>query len=208
MCEQRGLETLRPRAHEELAALFADTGIFREAYEEHRIFHAVLSSLRSGQREARAHALRAVFEATEARKDSARFREMAYRDALTGLHNRQYVNERLPAILKAARMGHQPVSVAIVDLNHFKRISDALSHNVGDVVLQQVSVLLAEAAADDSFIAARLGGEEFLLVMPGVDAGQALARCERLRERIRAYVWQPITGDLSVTTSIGVTTAH
>jgi two-component system cell cycle response regulator len=44
--------------------------------------------------------------------------------------------------------------------------------------------------------------------MPGVDAGQALARCERLRERIRAYVWQPITGDLSVTTSIGVTTAH
>jgi two-component system cell cycle response regulator len=118
------------------------------------------------------------------------------------------VNERLPAIPEAARMGHQPVSVAIVDLDHFKRINDALSHNVGDVVLQQVSVLLAEAAADDSFIAARLGGEEFLLVMPGVDAGQALARCERLRERIRAYVWQPITGDLSVTTSIGVTTIH
>jgi len=208
MCEERGLETLRARAHEEQAALFADTGMFQEAYEEHRAFHAVLSSLRSGQREARAHALHAVFEATEARKDSERFREMAYRDALTGLYNRRYVNERLPAILEEARMGHQPVSVAIVDLDHFKRINDTLSHNVGDVVLQQVGVLLAEAAADDSFIAARLGGEEFLLIMPGVDAGQAFVRCEQLRERIRGYGWQPITGDLGVTTSIGVTTSH
>jgi hypothetical protein len=116
MCEERGLETLRARAHEEQAALFADTGRFREAYAEHRVFYALRSSLRSGQREARAHAQQAVFEATEARKDSERFLEMAYRDALTGLYNRRYVNEKLPAILDAARTGQRPVSVAIVDL--------------------------------------------------------------------------------------------
>ena len=208
MCAERGLETLRARAHEEQAALFADTGMFREAYEEYRVFHAVFASLRSSQGEARAHALHAVFQATEARKDSERFREMAYRDALTGLYNRRYVNEKLPAILGAARTSLEPVALAIVDLDHFKRINDSLSHHTGDVVLKQVSALLAEAAADDSSIAARLGGEEFLLILPGVDAQEALVRCERLRRRIGAYAWRPITGDLAVTTSIGITMSH
>jgi two-component system cell cycle response regulator len=207
MCEERGLETLRMRAHEERAALFADTGRYREAYEEYRIFHAAFASLRSIQREARAHALQTVFEATEARKDNERFREMAYRDALTGLHNRRYINEKLPAILGSARMERRPVSLAIVDLDHFKRVNDTLSHSTGDAVLKQVSALLAEATADDASIAARLGGEEFLLILPGVEAGEAYLRCERLRRRLQTYAWRPLTGDLTVTASIGVTTS-
>jgi two-component system cell cycle response regulator len=207
MCAERGLETLRMRAHEEKAALFADTGRFREAYEEYRTFHAGFVSLRSIQREARAHALQTVFEASEARKDNERFREMAYRDALTGLHNRRYLNEKLPAILGAARMDRRPVSLALVDLDHFKRINDTLSHSVGDEVLQRVSELIADAAGEDGSIAVRLGGEEFLLVLPGVDEGEARRLCERLRRRLQAYAWRPLTGDLSVTTSIGVATS-
>jgi diguanylate cyclase (GGDEF)-like protein len=207
MCEDRGLETLRMRAHEERAALHADTGKFREAYEEYRTFHAAFASLRSIQREARAHALHTVFEATEARKDNERFREMAYRDALTGLYNRRYLNEKLPAMLGSARMERRPVSLAIVDLDHFKRINDTLSHSTGDAVLKQVSTLLAEATSDDTSIAVRLGGEEFLLILPGVDAGEAHQRCERLRRRLQTYAWRPLTGELSVTASIGVTTS-
>jgi two-component system cell cycle response regulator len=148
-----------------------------------------------------------VFEATEARKDSERFRQMAYRDALTGLHNRRYVNENLPPVLGAAGMSRGPVSLAIVDLDHFKRINDTLSHSTGDAVLSEVGALLAEAADGPSF-AARLGGEEFLLVFPGVTAPDALARCERLRQRIRAHAWAPITGDLAVTVSVGVATSE
>ncbi|WP_433379971.1 diguanylate cyclase [Actinoplanes sp. CA-142083] len=204
MSEERGLETVRMRAHEEKAALLAATGRFEEAYEEYRIFHALFASLRSIQREARAHALHTVFEATEARKDNERFREMAYRDALTGLYNRRYLNEKLPAILGAARIDRQPVSLAIVDLDHFKRINDTLSHSTGDTVLKQVSVLLAEAEAS---IVARLGGEEFVLILTGVDAGEAHRRCERLRRQLEAYAWGPITGELAVTTSIGVATS-
>jgi two-component system cell cycle response regulator len=207
MCEERGLETLRMRAHEEKAALFADTGRFREAYEEYRTFHAAFASLRSIQREARAHALQMVFEATEARKDNERFREMAYRDALTGLYNRRYLNEKLPTILGSARMDRRPVSLAIVDLDHFKRINDTLSHSTGDEVLKQVSELIAEAATEDGSIAARLGGEEFLLILPGVDADEAHRRCEHLRRRLQSYAWRPLTGDLTVTTSIGVATS-
>jgi two-component system cell cycle response regulator len=207
MCAERGLETLRMRAHEEKAALFADTGRFREAYEEYRTFHAGFVSLRSIQREARAHALQTVFEATEARKDNERFREMAYRDALTGLHNRRYLNEKLPAILGSARMDRRPVSLAVVDLDHFKRINDTLSHSTGDAVLKQVGELIADAAAEDGSIAVRLGGEEFVLVLPGVDEGEARRRCERLRQRLQSYAWRPLTGDLIVTTSIGVATS-
>lgn len=207
MCDERGLQTHRTRAHEEQAALYAATGAFREAYEQHRAFHAAFVSLRSIQREARAYALHAVFEATEARKDSERFRQMAYRDALTGLHNRRYVNENLPPVLGAAGMSRGPVSLAIVDLDHFKRINDTLSHSTGDAVLSEVGALLAEAADGPSF-AARLGGEEFLLVFPGVTAPDALARCERLRQRIRAHAWAPITGDLAVTVSVGVATSE
>jgi two-component system cell cycle response regulator len=208
MCEERGLETLRMRAHEEKAALLADTGRFREAYEEYRTFHAAFASLRSIQREARAHALHTVFEATEARKDNERFREMAYRDALTGLYNRRYLNEKLPAILGSARLDRRPVSLAIVDLDHFKRVNDTLSHSTGDAVLKQVSALLAEAASDDASIAARLGGEEFVLVLPGVDKDEAHRRCERLRQRLQTYAWRPLTGELAVTTSIGVASSR
>jgi diguanylate cyclase (GGDEF)-like protein len=205
-CEDRGLVRVRARVRQEQAALFATTGRFAEAYEEHRRFHAETIAQTSVQRDARARALQAVFEATEARRASEHFKEMAHRDALTGLYNRRYVNERLPALRGEAGVRQSPMSVAILDLDHFKRVNDTLSHSTGDTVLQQIAELLQEAATGPA-IAARMGGEEFLLIFPEVDALEAARRCERLRVRIRTHLWAPITGSLPVTTSIGVTTA-
>jgi two-component system cell cycle response regulator len=206
LTEERGLDRVRAQAREEQAALFAATGRYQEAYDEHRAFYAAATALHSTQRAAQARALQAVFEATEARRASDHFREMAHRDALTGLYNRRYVNERLPALLSEAVAGRTPLSLAILDLDHFKRINDTLSHSTGDTVLQEVSRLLSESASGP-MIAARIGGEEFLLVLPGMDATEAAECCERLRLRIRAHAWEPITGTMPVTTSIGVTTA-
>ncbi|GAA3339143.1 hypothetical protein GCM10020358_21820 [Amorphoplanes nipponensis] len=206
LAEERGLDRVRAQAREEQAALFAATGRYQEAYQEHRAFYAAANALHSMQREAQARALQAVFEATEARRASEHFREMAHRDALTGLWNRRYVNERLPALLSEAVAQRTPLSLAILDLDHFKRINDTLSHSTGDTVLQEVSRLLTDAVSGP-MIAARIGGEEFLLVMPGLAAEEAAERCERLRLRIRAHTWEPLTGTLPVTTSIGVTTA-
>ena len=206
LAEERGLDGVRAQIREEQAALFAATGRYQEAYDEHRAFYAAANALHSMQREAQARALQAVFEATEARRASDHFREMAHRDALTGLYNRRYVNERLPALLSEAVAQRSPLSVAILDLDHFKRINDTLSHSTGDTVLQEVSRLLAESVSGP-MIAARIGGEEFLLVLPGVDAAAAAERCERLRLRIRAHAWEPLTGTMPVTTSIGVTTS-
>ncbi|MDI6101212.1 GGDEF domain-containing protein [Actinoplanes sp. NEAU-A12] len=206
VCTERGMDGIGARARQEQAALFAATGRFAEAYEEHRAFHAAAGALQSVQRDARARALQAVLEANEARRASEHFREMAHRDALTGLYNRRYVNERVPALLLESAARRRPLSLAIIDLDHFKRVNDTLSHSTGDTVLQHVAELLEEAAVG-SAIAARMGGEEFLLVYPGVDADEAAVRCERLRLRIRAHGWEPITGTLPVTTSIGITTA-
>ncbi|GIF09145.1 GGDEF domain-containing protein [Actinoplanes siamensis] len=206
ICEERGLAAVRARIREEQAALYAATGRYAEAYEEHKAFHAESTALLSAQRDARARAMQAVFDANEARRASEHFREMAHRDPLTGLYNRRYVNERVPALLLEAAAGQGPLSIAILDLDHFKRINDTLSHATGDTVLQQVAELLQEAAPG-SALAARMGGEEFLLVFPGVGTQEAAMRCERLRLRIRAYAWWPITGSLPVTTSIGITTS-
>jgi diguanylate cyclase (GGDEF)-like protein len=206
MAEQRNLRLIRAHLREVQAALYADTGRYREAYEEHRVFYAEATALHSAQREARAHALQAAYDATEARRVSEELRELAHRDALTGLYNRRYVDEHLPVLLAEAETRRTPISLAIVDLDHFKRINDTLSHNTGDTVLRQIGSLLGEAVTGRS-VAARLGGEEFLLILPDVDAREAELRCEELRLRIRGHDWSPVTHGLPVTTSIGVTTA-
>src|SRR6185312_8612316 len=84
-----------------------------------------------------------------------------------------------------------------------KRINDTMSHATGDTVLQHIGQLLLEATGETD-IAARMGGEEFLLIFPGLAPAEAVRRCERLRMRIRDYGWSPITGSLTVTTSIGI----
>lgn len=207
LADARGLSAIRARVYEEQAALFAATGRFREAYDQHRIFHAEATTLQSTQRDVRARALQAVFEATEARRASEHFREMAHRDALTGLYNRRYINERLPSVVNQAAVRRSPISVALLDLDHFKRVNDTLSHGAGDQVLQRVAELLLMEAATGTAVAARWGGEEFLLAFLDADTTEAVRRCERLRLRIREYNWKLIVGDLPVTASFGVTTS-
>src|SRR5439155_1075768 len=91
---------------------------------------------------------------------------------------------------------------ALGDLDHFKRINDTLSHDVGDRVLATVGELLRAGLRTDGFVA-RLGGEEFLVVLPGLGASQAEYRLDVLRNGIRAHDWVPLTGELPVTVSIG-----
>jgi diguanylate cyclase (GGDEF)-like protein len=205
-CDANGLARQRAQAREEQAALFAAAGRFQEAYEEHRRFYADTAALESEQRQARARAMHTAFETDEARRASEHFRELAHRDALTGLYNRRFVDDHLPALLTEAAARREPASMAIVDLDHFKQINDTLSHATGDAVLQCVGRILDEATPGPA-LAARLGGEEFLLVFPGVGEAEAAHLCEEVRRRIGEHPWAPVTGTHPVTASIGVTTA-
>ncbi|GAA0805334.1 GGDEF domain-containing protein [Spirilliplanes yamanashiensis] len=212
VCADQKLAGVRVRAMAEQAELFAAAGDFERAFAEYKRFHAGAEELRSTQQEARARARQAMFETAEARRDAERYREQARRDPLTGLYNRRFVDERLPHTLAAAGSAGTAVTVALVDLDHFKRINDTLSHDVGDRVLVAVADVLTAGlaggpAAADGFVA-RMGGEEFLVVLPGVGPGEVHARLDDLRVAVRAHPWRPVTGDLPVTVSIGAVAVH
>lgn len=208
LCAEHGYTDVQVRAGEEQAALHAARGRFAEAYEAHRAFHAAAVSLQSAQREARARAVQAMYEATEARQQSRRYRELSLRDPLTGLYNRRYVDEQLPSLLRRTAEQGAQLTLALVDLDHFKVVNDTCSHDTGDTVLQVVAGLLQQAGqrAPTGGFAARFGGEEFLLVLPGRDGATAAAELEQLRRAVRDHDWSSLVGGTAVTVSIGAAT--
>jgi len=188
--------------HQEQAELHAVRGEFADAFAAHKLFFTAYHKLHSAQRDAQARTRQAMFETIEARQEAERFREQARRDPLTGLRNRRYVDEQLPGMVET----DPELALAIVDLDHFKRVNDLLSHDVGDRVLVQVAKLLETelaAVCPDGF-AARLGGEEFVLVMPATRVPEAARRLNAIRRAVGDFDWTEITHDVPVTVSIGV----
>jgi len=109
----------------------------------------------------------------------ARLREQALRDPLTGLHNRRYLFEIVPGMLELARRNERPLCMVLIDLDHFKLLNDTCGHAAGDLVLQRFSGLLREMLRK-SDVLCRHGGEEFVAVMPDIDAEGAHAMLTRL----------------------------
>jgi hypothetical protein len=131
LCHERELAAIATRAIQEEAALLAAHGRYREAYERHRAFHAETMARYSAERDSRARALQVVYETYEARRDHRRAHELSLRDPLTQLYNRRHVDDELPALLRHAAADGTPLSVALVDIDHFKLINDRHSHEVG-----------------------------------------------------------------------------
>jgi diguanylate cyclase (GGDEF)-like protein len=133
-----------------------------------------------------------------ARIEMELLRDQAERDPLTGLHNRRH--------LQRSRDVPGPVGLAVLDIDHFKSVNDCFGHEVGDRVLVRVAEVLREQVRADD-VAARTGGEEFLLLMPRTDDAEALACCERVRRALHVEPWGAIAPGLRITASFGVVTA-
>ncbi|MBL8331215.1 MAG: diguanylate cyclase [Rubrivivax sp.] len=118
----------------------------------------------------------------------ARLREQVRRDPLTGLHNRRYLFEMAPGLLELARQQRQPLSVVLIDIDHFKSLNDSYGHAAGDAVLQRMAALLGSQLRHQD-IACRYGGEEFVVVMPELDAEAAAAAIDRL---LHAFHDEPV----------------
>src|SRR4051812_31742841 len=196
-CEQHGLTSIRVRARREQAELHAAGGDFRAAYEEHKLYCQEIMDLQSAERDARARALQAMYETTEARRQTRRYRELSLRDPLTGLYNRRYVDEQLPGLLRRTP-GPPEVTLALLDLDYFKLVNDTCSHEVGDEVLRTVAGLLEDGLRNGSF-AARMGGEEFLLVLVGQGLRTAVRQLDDVRRTVAAHPWAGLTGAMAIT---------
>jgi diguanylate cyclase (GGDEF)-like protein len=117
-------------------------------------------------------------------------REQALRDPLTGLHNRRYLFEAGPGLLELARRNQRIACVALLDLDHFKLLNDTYGHQAGDQVLRRFAALLKETLRK-SDILCRYGGEEFVAVMPDIDADQAGAVLSRLLQALQQLPPEP-----------------
>jgi two-component system cell cycle response regulator len=134
--------------------------------------------------------------------------ELAVTDQLTGLHNRRYMVGQLEALMRRAAAGGEPVSVLVIDIDHFKRVNDSFGHDVGDEVLREFAVRLASnVRAID--LPVRHGGEEFVVVMPDTDLEAARRVAERIRLHVAGSPFRVMEGQeaLTVTISIGVATS-
>ena len=148
----------------------------------------------------------------ELRMKTLELERQATRDKLTGLYNRHYVDEFLERQLERARRSGESLTIALADVDHFKRINDRYSHAAGDRVLVHVAELLRRRCRQ-SDVVARYGGEEFLICFPDTSGRFAGQICDELRLAIEATDWTGIIGesgprgDLRITMSFGIAVA-
>jgi diguanylate cyclase (GGDEF)-like protein len=130
--------------------------------------------------------------------------DLAFKDSLTGLNNRHFLKERLGVELSNAQRLHYPLSLAILDVDHFKLINDTYGHPAGDLVLRKLGLLLKTNVRKGTVVA-RWGGEEFVAVFPNMELSTAALIMERFRDKVAQMI---CVEEQAVTISIGLAQAR
>jgi diguanylate cyclase (GGDEF)-like protein len=205
VCDRRHLSGVAVAALDVQSQVDAATGDHETAYRRLREAQSAAAALRSQQRESAALTREALLRTDQAHRDAERFRQLARLDPLTELHNRRVVDEVLPRWL-AEQHTHGAVVAAMIDVDHFKLINDRWSHRVGDEVLRRLGRVLAAHvdAAPEARLAARVGGEEFVVLDRSLEPGEAVRRLEALRATIADAGWSEVADGLRPTVSVGV----
>lgn len=139
------------------------------------------------------------------------FHDLSMRDELTGAYNRRYFNEKLEEELNRCGRNNRSFSIAVMDIDFFKKINDTYGHQVGDFILVQL-VRFIQARLRKSDFVARLGGEEFILLLPETPGLNAFSLMERLRLQLMETVFpyhDPVSRDctdIGITVSAGIST--
>ncbi|MEX1185776.1 MAG: diguanylate cyclase [Gemmatimonadaceae bacterium] len=132
-----------------------------------------------------------------------RLRRVSQTDGLTGLDNRRYLEERLHEMFEHSLRLHEPLSVVMCDIDHFKSVNDTYGHLAGDAILRQFADLISEQAREIDRVG-RYGGEEFLIILPGTVLDAAVTFAERVREEIGNHVFVYEAERIKRTVSCGV----
>ena len=128
---------------------------------------------------------------------------MAFTDGLTGLYNHRRFQERLQEELKRASRYKEPLSLILLDIDHFKKVNDTYGHPAGDAVLKRIAELISRTVREIDF-PARYGGEEFALIILKSNSKEAKKIAERLRKKVEQTTVKTDTADISVTLSLGI----
>lgn len=204
--------------HEQLACvghllaseIFEAQGKTTLALEEQRRLRRRELRNRAESLESRARMVSAQFDARRTEQSlqmlqasSHELTRLAMEDTLTGVGNRRAFERKLELALRQGADASSPLSLAMLDVDDFKKVNDANSHLTGDQVLKQLArILLSQVREHD--IVARIGGDEFMVIFPGTDQDTAAQVCERIREAIASFAWTTISRGLSLAVSVGV----
>jgi diguanylate cyclase (GGDEF)-like protein len=232
LAEEAGVRREVHKIHRALAEVYEAQGDAVRALRHHRAYHAILTEVYDEIVVAKVRHLTAHFELERARHEqeitrlrhvelAAAYRELeqlharvagqareleelSRRDSLTGAYNRRHLDEALASELERARRYRAPLSVALLDIDHFKAVNDCLSHAAGDLALRElVGVLTTLLRRSD--VLARYGGEEFALVLPETGPEEARLACDKLRRAVAQHPWHAVLPGLrGLTVSIGL----
>lgn len=197
LAESAGQIDHQVNAAQALSRILEARGDTAAALSMHRLYHNlfVRQSGEAVRRRARVEEIRT--EADRLRARAAELADLALSDPLTGIANRRSFDQILD------RLAGNALSVAIVDLDHFKLVNDRHTHIAGDAVLQRVARIMVDQIATHGHVA-RLGGEEFALIFPEAPLATAAAFCEGVRVAIGNADWDKLAPGMKVTVSIGV----
>ncbi len=223
-CSGQGNKFFLPDCHYELSEFYKTQGNFQKALEHFTAFYKAKETILQDSADYKRNALE-VFYHTESLKHDMEFqekqnlelkkyitelehlhqevKELSIRDHLTNLYNRRYLFDYLELLKNRANK----MSLAIIDIDHFKAVNDTFTHIAGDEVLKGIAAFLT-AFSRETDIAARYGGEEFVVVFPEASLEQAFLACERLRSTIENHHWNEAYPELKVTLSIGLVSGN
>jgi diguanylate cyclase (GGDEF)-like protein len=215
--ESRTLENLAKHAADLLgveidAALETISTLVAEIPEVERLFDTTLldaeyaSAILDQARELLSvRSVQAMHEIETLKETAAELETQTRRDALTGVLTRGHLDVVLRHEFEGAVAGRWPLSVVFADLDCFKRVNDTYGHAAGDTVLANTAKLLGEVVRESDYVG-RYGGEEFLIVLPGISADIASKVCYRLLSRLRSTQHRLPAGNIQVTISLGLAT--
>jgi diguanylate cyclase (GGDEF)-like protein/PAS domain S-box-containing protein len=147
-------------------------------------------------------------DVTDQRRAELSMRQLTITDELTGAYNRRHANYEAALYTSADSATRLPLSVIMLDIDHFKRVNDTYGHAVGDIALKQLTRLAHDFVptinGTDSALFARMGGEEFVILLPGIELSAAEVVAEQFRRAVQAMSIRLPDAELKFTISLGV----
>ncbi len=145
-----------------------------------------------------------IEDITERKKLEEEVQRLSVTDELTGLYNRRYFNQNLPDEIKTAERWRSALSLIMIDIDDFKQYNDMYLHLEGDEVLKETAKVISHVIRKDMDWAARFGGDEFVIILPGINSSEASIVAERLRKYVYSIKFKPKSAIVHKTISLGV----